>query len=203
MIVSDLPQEVWHTSHTCAIDTETTGLDFRQGAKPVWFQYYSKEFGFYVINIYEGIPPNLKALLGNPAYKKIGHYIKFDASHILYHHGLLIQNMACTKVQAKILDPYKKLTSQQSLINLVFKHLDILLDKSEQLSNWNVAGEELSSEQVAYMQNDVIHLIPLYEKQLSLMSEEQKAKLEAAERLLPLVVVQNSAKYDLTEVFNR
>ncbi|WP_448760935.1 DNA polymerase I [Acinetobacter tandoii] len=84
-----------------AIDTETTSLDYRIAEMVGFSIAFDAQDAYYIplAHNYEGAPEQLdretvlaqiKPILENPAIKKIGHHLKYDA-HIFANHGIELQ----------------------------------------------------------------------------------------------------------------
>lgn len=84
-----------------AIDTETTSLDYRVAEMVGFSIAFDAQDAYYIplAHDYEGAPEQLdresvlaqiKPILENPAIKKIGHHLKYDA-HIFANHGIELQ----------------------------------------------------------------------------------------------------------------
>lgn len=198
ILVHDLPQSILDTPHVCGIDTETTGLDPRVN-KPVLFQYYSSEFGPYLIRLGDELPENVAKLLASASHVKVVHHALFDMGMLFsrYPHvtidgkreELEFSSIACTKVAAKLLDPTRSF-GPQKLTALVDRYLGIRLDKNEQLSDWTVA--ELTESQITYAIRDVQYLPVLYERMLAEVNSNNLAeKYSAANKYLFLQMMIN------------
>ena len=95
-----LLKRMQHADHF-AIDTETTHLDYRVAQLVGFSVALDAQDAYYVpvAHDYEGSPEQLnrdqllaqiKPILENPAVKKIGHHLKYDA-HIFANHGIELQ----------------------------------------------------------------------------------------------------------------
>jgi len=145
-------------------DIETTGLDWRKD-KIATCQLFMPTGHIAVIIIDNNLPINLRTLLSDNTIKKIFHHALFDLRFMSYKWNVIPQNVACTKIAAKLLDVGN--TESNSLQSLLSSYLNIALDKSERLSNW--LSPELTDSQIEYATNDVIHLpklLDLLEKRL-------------------------------------
>jgi len=126
-----------------------------------------------VVQISKNPPRNLISLLLDTSVKKVFHHAMFDLKFMCYKWKVHPQNIACTKIASKLLDPEGR--RRHTLKILLEQYLGVAISKRERLSDW--MREELSDEQLAYATEDVIYLIRL----LSLLEEELKLK-----QLLPL-----------------
>lgn len=139
-----------------AWDIETTGLDW-ENDRATTCQVYVAGLGTEVVQLQGLNPTRLLELLTSSAVQKVFHHAAFDLRFMRWHWRCLPQNVACTKVLAKILMP--GLPSHHSLQFLADHFLSVRLDKGLQTSDWT--APVLSDEQIAYSAADVEHLLPL------------------------------------------
>ena len=150
-----------------AWDIETSGLDWRSQRIGLC-QILVKDHGLSIVKIKKNTtPPNLAAILQDASVQKIFHHAMFDLRFLCYHWRVTAENIACTKIASKLLDPEK--TEGHSLANLVQQYLGVTLDKASRRSDWLTWG--LSSSQLLYAGNDVIYLPNLLD---TLLQELQK-----------------------------
>ncbi len=124
-------------------------------------QVSSPGLGAIIIRVQNGERPlYLIEVLKNPDIQKIFHFAFGDCSLITKNWGIRVENVACTKIAAKVL--FSDNNSKTSLIDLLPKYLNISVSKTEQLSDWLI--QSLTIEQITYATRDVLYLIPLYEK---------------------------------------
>ncbi len=140
-------------------DIETSGLDWKK-EKIGTCQLYAPNKPPVIVKIGKTIPKNLCSLLADESVKKIFHYAIFDLSFMASHWNADPKNIACTKTAIKLLDP--KHVKKHSLANLLKERLGIIIDKSEQCSNWFSA--KLTEKQKEYAVKDAIYLLPLLNK---------------------------------------
>lgn len=165
----DIPKEYFDRacdSGVVAWDIETSGLD--------WFadriatcQLYLPNGPIAIVRIQDA-PPQLKSLLTNSSVKKIFHHALFDVKFMARSWEIVPQNIACTKIAAKLLD--RKNMEKHSLQALLERHLHISIDKTQQTSDW--FSPDLTEQQLAYAANDVLYLPEL------LQILEHKLKIE-------------------------
>jgi ribonuclease D len=74
-----------------------------------------------------------------------------------FHWNVLPNNVACTKIASKLLDPVE---IDHSLQRILQKHLNVWIDKESRVSNW--LNDHLSKEQLEYAASDVIYLPRLF-----------------------------------------
>ncbi|HET9408007.1 MAG TPA: ribonuclease D [Candidatus Sulfotelmatobacter sp.] len=157
-----------------AWDIETSGLDWKSERIGLC-QVLVKEEGLSLIKIKKNKrPANLTALLEDSAVQKIFHHAMFDLRFLSYHWSVKAQNIACTKIASKLLDPEK--TQGHTLALLVEKYLGVTLDKGSRKSDWLTWG--LSPDQLRYAGNDVKYLPDLL--QALLRELERRNRLELA-----------------------
>jgi ribonuclease D len=156
---NDLPAGLTFPSGMVAIDTESTGLNVRadplcvvqvgDGEGRAWLiQFPTQNFA----------APNLRAVLENPRITKLFHYARYDLAQLQRNLALPdITPVFCTKIASKLLRPNE---GKHNLRTLVERYTGVLLDKTEQLSDWTVP--ELSASQQAYAASDVLYLHQLY-----------------------------------------
>ncbi len=159
-----------------AWDIETSGLDWKSERIGLC-QVLVKEEGLSFVKIKKNKrPANLIVLLEDSSVQKIFHHAMFDLRFLCYHWSVKAQNIACTKIASKLLDPEK--TQGHTLAALVEKYLSITLDKGSRKSDWLTWG--LSPDQLRYAGNDVRYLPDLL--QILLVELERRNRLELAKR---------------------
>lgn len=139
-----------------AIDTETSGLDWRT-AEIGTVQLYLPDLNqaLLIKASRSTFPRNLIALIEDRNVEKIFHHALFDLRFISSTWGGTPRNIACTKVAAKLLWPDES-PETYSLKTLVSTIAGTALDKSAQASDW--LASELTEEQIEYAIQDVIYL---------------------------------------------
>lgn len=140
-------------------DIETSGLDWKK-AKIGTCQLYAPNKPPVIIKIGKKKPKRLCDLLAQESVKKIFHYALFDLSFMASHWGADPKNIACTKTAIKLLDP--KHLKKHSLSSLLKERMGVIIDKSEQCSNWFAA--KLTEKQKEYAVKDAIYLLTLLSK---------------------------------------
>jgi ribonuclease D len=166
----DLPdQSLAHAKNagTVAWDIETSGLDWVR-ERLATCQLYVQDETVSIVRISDTLPKNLLSLLSEPSVKKVFHHAMFHLRFMHYHWGTISNNIACTKIASKVLDPANE--HDHSLKALVDKYLRVVLDKKAQSSDW--LAPNLTDEQLLYAAGDVLYLIPL----LSRLEEELRAR---------------------------
>jgi len=157
-----------------AWDIETSGLDWRS-ERIALCQLLVKEHGLSIVKIKKRrrTPANLAALLHDDSVQKIFHHAMFDLRFLCYHWGVTAENIACTKIAAKLLDPEK--AEGHTLSNLVREYLGVTLDKGSRKSDWLTWG--LSPEQWKYAGNDVKYLPDLLDTLLKELDKKNRRDL--------------------------
>lgn len=151
----DLPVQALNDAERAGIvawDIETSGLDWKSD-KIGTCQIFIPESHVHIVQITKAPHPNLEQLLSNPDVCKIFHHAPFDVRFMAYQWGTRAQNIMCTKIASKILEPD---SSDHSLKYILQKNLGIVIDKKLQVSNW--LADNLSEEQFMYAAKDVVFL---------------------------------------------
>lgn len=139
-----------------AIDTETSGLDWRTAdIGTVQLYLPDSNLALLIKASRFTFPRNLIALIEDGNVEKIFHHALFDLRFISSTWGVTPRNIACTKVAAKLLWPDES-SETYSLKALASSMAGIALDKSMQASDW--LDSELTEEQIEYAIQDVIYL---------------------------------------------
>jgi ribonuclease D len=155
----DLPDEPLSRMRNAGIvawDIETSGLDWRT-ERIATCQLYSPGGTVEVVKVGAYPPENLSLLLADAAVTKIFHHAMFDLRFMHQSWQVMPNNIACSKIASKLLTPREE--HAHSLKSLVEQHLGVVLDKTEQRSDWLSA--KLTDEQLLYAASDVLYLIPL------------------------------------------
>ena len=125
--------------------------------------------------------PNLKALLIDPAVRKLFHFARFDVAVLRQYLGVEVAPVLCTKVAAKLVRTF---TDRHGLRDLCRDLLGVEISKQQQSSDWG--APELTAEQLAYAASDVLHLHALWARLEALLAREGRLALaEACFRFLP------------------
>lgn len=157
LLHDDLPANLSFPNGMVAIDTETTGLSLvtdklclvqvGDGVGNVWLVKFNPATASYAA-------PNLRAVLENPRLTKLFHFARFDLAMLQKHLNMAdIGPVFCTKIASKLVRPQ---ASKHNLRTLVADYANVMLDKTEQMSDW--AAPTLSPSQQAYAASDVLYL---------------------------------------------
>lgn len=148
------------SGYVVAADIETSGLSFRSDRIGT-VQLADEAGNSWVVQIKANERPDaLCLLLSDASTRKLFHFAPFDLAFLRYHWGVRAQNVACTKVLSRIVNPG---LATHSLKDVLARELAVSLPKDEAVrrSDWLV--ERLSPQQLSYAVADVAHLIPLYD----------------------------------------
>lgn len=144
---------------TVAVDIETSGLDWKSERIGLC-QVFMEDCEPVLIKVKKkGKPDNLLTLLADSSVQKIFHHAMFDLRFICYHWGAQPENIACTKIASKLIQPDHP--QGHSLVSLLHRYLNVRIDKSERQSDW--LSWDISDSQMAYASSDVMYLPQLLE----------------------------------------
>lgn len=152
----DISTEFFQSARSCdflSCDIETTGLEWSVD-NICLFQIYLPNETVGIVKVRDAVPELLCSLLADRRVKKLFHHAMFDLRFLFAHWRAQVENVACTKIAAKLLDPMSKQTS--SLKPLLEQYLGVTINKHEQLSDWRKT--ELTNEQIEYAISDVVYL---------------------------------------------
>jgi ribonuclease D len=160
LVDGDLPADLvdaLRRSGVVAVDTETSGLDWRSDALHLC-QLFTPEVGTVMLRRVEGVPTGLASVLADTAVLKVLHFAPFDLRFLEAHWGVQAMSVACTKAASRLLEPTPP---SHSLKPLLERHLGVVIEKGAvRTSDWS--AESLSDEQIAYASGDVSHLLDLH-----------------------------------------
>lgn len=169
-------------SGSCAVDTETTGLDWRTDRLEIC-QIYSPATGPAIIRNTGRRPENLATILESTVVEKVLHFAPFDLRFLERGWGIRAQAVRCTKTASRLLEPDLP-SADHSLKPLLKRRLGVMVGKGAvRTSDWG--APELSAEQVEYAIDDVRHLLSLHDDITSRMSAEQCALYSSICAYLP------------------
>ena len=149
---NDLPKDL-EFGNKIAIDCEFMGLNFMRD-KLCLVQISSGNSDAHIIQLdrskYDA--PNLIKILSDESKIKIFHYARSDLVFIKKYLKVEVNNIEDTKLQSKLI---RKYTDKHGLKDLVKEFVGVDISKQYQTSDF---GGDLSSAQIKYCANDVIHL---------------------------------------------
>jgi ribonuclease D len=114
--------------------------------------------------------PRLKILLEAASVEKVFHYARFDLGMLLYHLGIRVWPVFCTKIASKLARTY---THKHGLKEVVNELCGVELNKTAQSSDWG-AVQELSPDQLDYAANDVRYLLAAQDRLRSMLIREDR-----------------------------
>lgn len=183
----DIPQslyeELW-PEKILQIDTETTGLDFRND-KLMLVQLVTRDGRAYLVRRPDVKSDYTKQLLLLGARTYYFHFAMFDLRFLkqgLKLGSLVNREIHCTKTAMKIVYPDKPCGLGASLREI----LNIKLAKAETLSDWN--AKKLTKGQQYYAVADALYLERLHETILAEANHSEYFIYNRAMRVIPTLV---------------
>ena len=166
-----------------AIDTETMGLNPHRD-RLCLVQLSRGDGDCHLVQLPPGEPgdaPNLAALLADEAVLKLFHFARFDIAVLEHALGVRCAPVYCTKIASRLCRTF---TDRHGLKDLCRDLLGVEISKQQQSSDWG--ADRLSSNQLDYAANDVLHLHPLKERLDEMLAREGRTGLaEACFAFLP------------------
>lgn len=147
-------------SQIVAWDIETNGLDWRLN-RIATCQLHVPDFGTQIIRVDQRRPDRLRELLMSEHVLKVFHHAPFDLRFMRHHWKADARRVSCTKILSKIVRP-EAASEEHSLKPMLERFLGVVLDKTQQTSNW--LSPELTDEQLIYAARDVKYLVPLLDR---------------------------------------
>lgn len=160
-----------------AVDTETMGLIPRRD-RLCLIQICNDQGTVSLVRIAQGITesPNIKYLFEAPDVTKVFHFARFDVAMLEAHLSIATHPIFCTKIASKLSRTY---TDKHGLKELVKELEQVELDKTSQSSDWGNI-QNLSEAQLKYAANDVLYLLVVYRKLISMLIRENRYDLAKA-----------------------
>jgi DNA polymerase I len=162
-------------SPVLGFDLETTDLDPYEGELRL-VQLATSHNNAQVIDIKAFPNPKtnpdlepLRRILASKESEKIAHNAKFDTKWTKYHLGVDVGNTFDTYLASQLISAGES-DRRHSLAEVSKFFIDQELDKTQQVSDWNA---ELSAEQIEYAAKDATIMIPLREKILEKLKEDE------------------------------
>lgn len=165
-----------------AWDIETSGLNWTSDAIGTCQLAVGHSTNVLVLR---GSRPHRRVmeLLASEQVHKVFHHAAFDLRFMAHQWRVEPNNVACTKVASKILEPERG-TGQHSLKPVLLRWLGVEISKDEQVSDW--LARELTSSQLEYAAADVRHLLKLEQVLIQACAQAGvEPLLEASWRYLP------------------
>jgi ribonuclease D len=169
---NDLAPDFLKGITSVAIDTEAMGLMPHRDR--LCLAQFSKGDGESVIVQFENYDEasNIKSLLHDSRILKIFHYARFDIMMLYKYLGVMTKNIYCTKIASKLARTY---TQKHSLADLCRDLLSIEISKEQTCTDWG--ARNLTSEQLKYAANDVLHLHAIKDKLDLMLIRENRMQL--------------------------
>ncbi|MGM0697999.1 MAG: hypothetical protein ACQEVD_04075 [Actinomycetota bacterium] len=151
-------------SGRCAVDTETSGLDWREDRLEIC-QISTPNADPVIVRNSGYRPPLLATVLESTDVESVYHFAPFDLRFLEQNWQIRTRNVRCTKTASRVADPTMP-NYAHSLKPLLARRLGIELEKgSVRTSDWG--APELSPEQIDYAVSDVQHLLELHDNIVS------------------------------------
>jgi ribonuclease D len=169
----DLPENI-SFGDSVAIDSEAMGLEIKRDK--LCLVQLSQGDGtvhlvkFDITKTYNS--PNLVKLLEDENIQKIFHFARFDVAILGYYLNCKINNIYCTKIASKFARTY---TDFHGLKDICRELAGKALSKQQQSSNWG--AEVLSSAQLKYAAEDVLHLHKIRDKLIQMLEISGRTEL--------------------------
>lgn len=174
--------ELFRESGRFAVDTETSGLDWRVDRLEIC-QLYSPRTGSVIVRNSSRRPERLASVLESSTAQSVFHFAPFDLRFLEKAWGIRASAVRCTKTASRVADPELP-NAEHSLKPLLQRRLGIHLDKGAvRTSDWGAV--ELSAQQIEYAIGDVRHLLDLHDDITPHLSPDQNALYEAMCEYLP------------------
>ena len=168
---NDLPDDL-QLGNLLAVDGEFMGLNVMRDPLCL-IQISSGNSDAHIVQLdrsnYKA--PNLIKMLNNENITKIFHYGRADLAHIKYYLNTDTNNILDTKIASKLARSY---SDSHSLKTLIKEFINIDVSKQFQSSDF---GGELTSSQLKYCANDVIHLHKIHEELSKILKRENRINL--------------------------
>lgn len=150
-----------------AVDTETRGLNPHRD-RLCLVQIADSANNLVVVKIRkeDSYAENLKQLLQEGDCLNVMHYARFDMA-FLQTMNIEVANPYCTKIASKLARTY---APKHGLKDVVAELVGTDLDKGQQCSDWG--ADTLTYAQLLYALNDVITLLPAYQKLADMLTRE-------------------------------
>lgn len=171
--LSEKELEYYLAKDFVAVDCEMMGLNInRDRLCMVQIGDASKQVVLVQIALGQKEAVNLQKLLEAPNLTKIFHYARTDIAWLKSWLGIEVRNFFCTKVASKLARTY----SDKHGLKELYKEVNGKeMNKNQQASDWGQS--DVTREQIQYAAEDVLHLIPIYEKLKSMLLREGKWEL--------------------------
>lgn len=181
-----------------AIDTEFMGLNvFRD--RLCLLQIYDGAGKVHMVQFAPGQidAPNVKKLMADTSREKMFFYARGDMRWIGHYVGVIPENVYCLKIASRIARTY---TQQHDLEDVSRHVLGVKISKEHQSTDWG--APVLTTAQLDYAVNDVLHLHPMREKLAAMMQAEGREEIaQGLFKCLPAVVRADLAGWGNEDLF--
>jgi ribonuclease D len=188
----DLPKDFKAT--TLSIDTETMGLNLNRD-RLCCVQLLVDEQEVHIVHFPKPIynkSPNLISLLKDKKIFKLFHFARFDMLAIYKYLGVLVRNVACTRILSKITRTF---SDRHSLKELCREKLKVDISKNEQSSDWG--RNDLTQGQIDYAAKDVIYLPGIFKALKETTERENRFHVaQAIFDALPSIIIAEANFFD-------
>ena len=194
----DLPAGIGF-GESVAVDTETLGLNQHRD-RLCLVQLRGADGPCHLVQFAEASynAPNLKALMTDPSVTKLFHFARFDVGIMRRYLEIDCAPVYCTKIASKLVRTY---TDRHGLKDLCRELLGVDLSKQQQSSDWGAS--DLSSQQLDYAANDVLHLHRLHGVLQDMLAREGRGHLaQASFDYLPTRAELDLAGWSETDIFS-
>ena len=168
---NDLPDDL-NLGNVIAVDGEFMGLNVKRDPLCL-IQISSGNSDAHIVQLdrahYKA--PNLIKILADESVTKIFHYGRADLAHIKYYLKIDTNNILDTKIASKLARSY---SDHHSLKALIKEFINIDISKQFQSSDF---GGELSTSQLNYCANDVVHLHKIHNELQKILERENRLNL--------------------------
>ena len=168
---NDLPEDL-DLGNIIAVDGEFMGLNVKRDPLCL-IQLSTGNNDAHIVQLdrsnYKA--PNLSKILSDERVTKIFHYGRADIAHIKYYLKTDTNNILDTKIASKLARSY---SDNHSLKTLIKEFINIDISKQFQNSDF---GGELTTSQMKYCANDVIHLHKIHDELNKILVRESRKDL--------------------------
>ena len=168
---NDLPDDL-ELGNVLAVDGEFMGLNVKRDPLCL-IQLSTGNNDAHIVQLdrsnYKA--PNLSKILSDERVTKIFHYGRADIAHIKYYLKTDTNNILDTKIASKLARSY---SDNHSLKTLIKEFINIDISKQFQNSDF---GGELTTSQMKYCANDVIHLHKIHDELNKILVRESRKDL--------------------------
>jgi ribonuclease D len=200
VLLDDLNEEryeIYMKSRFLAVDTETLGLQVKRD-RLCLVQMCNEEGVTTLVQTRNYKAPRLKELMEAKSVEKIFHFARFDLATLRHWLGCEVAPTFCTKIASRLVRTY---TDGHGLKDITRELMGIELDKQQQSSDW--AAQDLSPDQVSYAASDVIHLVEMKQKLMTMLERDGRVEMaQSCMEFLPHRVTLDLAGWEEEDIFS-